>query len=340
VNCKLLNIAIVHNAVSEADGPDARDVLYQAETVRQALNKLGHRTASLSCTLDLAAIARQLKAGQFDLVINLVESLDGQGRLIHLFPYLLDALGLPYSGSPAEALLLTSDKAAAKKALARAELPTPDWLGPYPFRAKAPLTGPKNNSGTWIIKSVWEHASIGLDEASLLQTDSAETLIAAMRQRLPLLGGSCFAEQFIEGREFNLSILAGPHGPHILPPAEIIFQGFDEKTPRIVDYRAKWDENSFSYHNTPRTFSFAPEDEPLLADLRQMAERCWHLFGLGGYARVDFRVDEADRPWILEVNANPCLSPDAGFAAALEQAGVPFTEAMVRIVADAFIHTS
>jgi len=332
-----MHIAIVHNAVSEADGPDARDVLYQVEIVRQAMDKLGHRNTSLPCTLDLAAIARQLKAGQFDLVVNLVESLDGKGRLIHLFPYLLDALGLPYSGSPAGALLLTSNKAAAKKVLARAGLPTPSWMGPYPSREEVPLTVPKNESGIWIIKSTWEHASIGLDAASLLKTNSAETVISAMRQRLPLLGGCCFAEQFIEGREFNLSILAGPQGPQVLPPAEILFKGFDEKTPRIVDYQAKWDESSFAFHNTPRTFSFVPEDEPLLAELSRLAERCWCLFRLGGYARVDFRVDGAGRPWILEVNTNPCLSPDAGFAAAIEQAGVPFTEAMERIIEDALM---
>jgi len=189
-----MNLAIVHNAVDDADAPDAKDVLYQVETVRAALEDLGHRSAALACTLDLDAITNSLQAGKFDMVVNLVESLDGHGRLIHLFPYLLDALGIAYSGSPAEAMRMTSDKLAAKAALATAGLPTPAWIGPYPLRRNNPSPDLEKLSGTWIVKSVWEHASIGLDQDSLLQADNSETLLAAMQRRLPLLGGSCFAE--------------------------------------------------------------------------------------------------------------------------------------------------
>ncbi|MEJ2690397.1 MAG: hypothetical protein P8130_10695 [Deltaproteobacteria bacterium] len=231
-----MNIAIVHNSVSDADAPDARDVLIQVETVLQALMDLGHQCLALPCTLDLGDIEKRLKADKFDMVFNLVESLAGHGRLIHLFPSLLDAIGLPYSGSPAEAIWRTSDKASAKKILQQAGLPTPDWLGPYPTRDNDSLGEPATVSGSWIIKSSWEHASIGLDANALLQADSTASLLSTMRQRLPLLGGSCFAERFIDGREFNLSVLTGPHGPQVLPPAEILFQGFDEETPRIVDY--------------------------------------------------------------------------------------------------------
>ena len=82
----------------------------------------------------------------------------------------------------------------------------------------------------------------------------------------------------------------------------------------------------------PRSFQFPPEDSPLLDRMADLAKRCWHLFGLHGYARVDFRVDHDNNPWILEVNANPCLSPDAGFAATAARAGLPFGEVVERIV--------
>ncbi len=55
---------------------------------------------------------------------------------------------------------------------------------------------------------------------------------------------------------------------------------------------------------------------------------------LRAWARVDFRVDQNGQPWILEVNANPCLSPDAGFRAALQQAGIAFDEAIACILED------
>ena len=69
--------------------------------------------------------------------------------------------------------------------------------------------------------------------------------------------------------------------------------------------------------------------------LKTLASHCWGLFDLGGYVRVDFRVDADGQPWILEINANPCIAPDAGYAAALQQAGIPFSQAIQRILDDA-----
>ena len=80
---------------------------------------------------------------------------------------------------------------------------------------------------------------------------------------------------------------------------------------------------------------FCPEDSFLLSQLQDIAKNCWHLFGLRGYARVDFRVDKDGNPWVLEINANPCLSLEAGFAAAIELAGVKYHKAIEYIVNDA-----
>ena len=133
--------------------------------------------------------------------------------------------------------------------------------------------------------------------------------------------GQFFAERYIEGREFNQAVLAG----ELLPMAEIRFVEFPDDKLRIVDFRAKWEEDSFEYTHTLRSFDFAAADQPLLEELRAVARRCWDVFGLSGYARVDFRVDGDNRPWVLEINANPCLSPDSGFYAAAERAGLSFT---------------
>ncbi|HSO20980.1 MAG TPA: D-alanine--D-alanine ligase, partial [Desulfosarcina sp.] len=215
-----------------------------------------------------------------------------------------------------------------------AGVPTPAWIGPWPgndFRVWGDCAG----DDRWIVKSVWEHASIGLDADSIVSAADPATVVDRMRRRASRLGGACFAERYIDGREFNLSLLDGPHGVEVLPPAEIVFDGYTDKMPRIVDYRAKWDDSAYEYHHTPRRFAFDTPETGLLAELKKIAMQCWHCFGLKGYARVDFRVDHAGRPWVLEVNANPCLSPDAGFAAALERAGVGYAEAVGRIVAEA-----
>ena len=134
--------------------------------------------------------------------------------------------------------------------------------------------------------------------------------------------------------------LFSPAGPEVLPPAEIDFSAFPPAKPRIVGHRAKWQADSFEYHHTPRRFDFPPSDHPLLEQLRHLAQQCWTLFGLRGWVRVDFRVDAAGRPWILEINANPCLTPDAGFAAALGQASIPFDDAIQRILDDCVMYSS
>lgn len=332
-----MRLSVVHHAVGPEAPADEQDVLDQAAAVASALQALGHNVGILPCTLNLLEMRRDLTAQGVEAVFNLVESLDGTGRLIHLFPALLDAIGLPYTGSNALSLLTTSHKILAKRRLRAAGIATPSWVGPFPpdgSGGEAPGVAGEEQRDVWIIKSVWEHASVGLDEGSVVR-GNREDVAAMLPRRAALLGGVCFAERFVDGREFNLSLLTGPEGPQVLPPAEILFEDFEPGAPRMVGYQAKWDPGSRAYQNTPRRFANLPEDGPLHQDLRERALRCWDLFSLRGYARVDFRVDEKGRPWVLEVNANPCISPDAGFAAALEQAGIPFGEAVERILGEA-----
>ncbi len=335
-----MRIAVVHNAVADQSSPDERDVLEQADAVCAALNQLGHQPVLLACTLDLAALQQGLAEIRPDGVFNLVESLNATGRLIHVVPSLLDAMGIAYTGSRTQALYFSSNKILAKQRMVEANLPTPDWIGPFPPEmpsrkaSKAPARCTQNGDRRvrWIVKSVWEHASVGLNEAELLLRENAEAVPNLLAEQAPRLGGACFAEAYIDGREFNLALLEGPGGPQVLAPAEIVFEDYPDDKLRIVGYRAKWEKDSYEYQHTPRRFDFPPRDIPLLRNLEKMAIRCWQVFGLGGYARVDFRIDADSAPWILEINANPCLSPDAGFAAALEQSGLSFTEAAGRIV--------
>jgi D-alanine-D-alanine ligase len=329
-----MKIAIAHGEVDAGAGRDEQDVLTQVVFVSEGLAALGHEPVAIPVSLNLAAAAQTLAELQPAMVFNLVETIVGKGSLIHLFPALLDALKIPYTGAGTEAMFLTSNKLLAKRWLAAAGLPTPAW-----FTAQGTLCGkvsPMHQElridGPWLIKSVWEHASIGLDEESVLFGADRKRLIAEMDARRDTLGGACLAEAYIDGREFNLSLLAGKEGPEVLPPAEIRFDSYPPGKVRVVGYRSKWEEGTFEFANTPRTFEFPAQDTPLLSQLKDLARRCWKIFDLQGYARVDFRVDGTGRPWILEVNANPCLSPDAGFSAATFQAGLTFSDVLARII--------
>jgi len=338
-----MRVTVAHNAVGDNCRPDEGDVLIQADAVARTLKQLGHRPVTLACDLNLAAVQDRLIKTQPDVVFNLVEALNGHDRLIHLFPTLLDSMGMPYTGSGSAALYFTSNKTLAKQRMVEAHLPTPPWIGPYPpdmpsvnrhAEAAQSVHGPHSDT-RWLIKSLWQHASSGLNEDELVLVDKAASVQRLLLQRASQLGGACFAEAFIDGREFNLALLAGKDGPLTLPPAEIVFEDYPDDKLRIVGYRAKWEKASYEYHHTPRRFEFSPQDAALLMRLEQTAKNCWRVFGLGGYARVDFRVGADGQHWILEINSNPCLSPDAGFAAAVEQSGLTFAEAVERILFDA-----
>ncbi len=322
--------AVLFERVPAGASFDEQDVLVEAATVGRALRALGYEPVELPLTLDLRRAAAALRRLAPRFVFNLVESLEGQDRLAHLAPALLDFLGLPYTGVRSEAFLLASNKLWSKERLRGAGILTPEWL---------PVQGPglsrPSFAPPYIVKSVWDHASIGLSGASV--AGDGRSLEEELHRRASGRPVSLYVEAFIEGREFNLSLLqGGPDGesglPQVLPPAEIEFHAFPEGKPKIVDYAAKWRSESAEYRQTPRRFDFPESDEALLAVLRRDALACWRLFGLSGYARVDFRVDSSGRAWVLEINVNPCLSPDAGFLAAAGRAGLDATQVVRRIV--------
>ncbi len=316
-----MKAAILHDRIGDQSAVDVRDVLAQVALVDRALVRAGHAVVTLPVGLELSDLARRLREMQPSLVFNLVESLEGSARLIQLVPALLEDLGIPFSGSSAEALFTTSNKPLAKRLLRGAGLPTPEWLD-----ARSDASG-WDRFGHWIVKPVWEDASVGIDDAAVSLARARDAL-EARRRLLPV---ELFAEAYIEGREINLSMLADASGVQVLPPAEIRFVDYSDERPRIVGYAAKWDEQSFEYSHTQRHFDFPASDEPLLARVAELARSCWALFGIRGYARVDFRVDAKGRPWILELNANPCLSEDAGFVAAAAQAGLDAEQVVMRI---------
>lgn len=321
-------VVVLHGEVPPDAPPDEQDVLVEADHVGEALSRLGLASRTLPLGLAMDRAVDVLQALQPSLVFNLVESLRGDGRLCWMAPALLDHLGLPYTGSPTDAIYLSTTKLLTKALLKQHGLATPDW---------APLeqvcAGDLPFEGPYIVKLVWEEASVGLTDASVVP-DRA-TLLATARTHQARLGGPAFVERFIEGREINVAVVEEAGQPRVLPPSEILFEGFPAGKPHMVGYAAKWDTESFEYTHTPRTFTRRHDDGPLMEQVAHMARRTWQAMGLKGYARVDFRIDAHGAPWILEVNTNPCLSPDAGFLAAAAQAGLSSRDVVERIVAAA-----
>jgi len=303
---------LLRQAVPAAAGPDEQDTLLTAAAVAEALRETGWDVEQQAVGLDLAATAARLADDPPALVFNLVESLPGvplPGPAGLAATAMLEGLGLPFTGSRLAALALSTDKPAAKRVLRAAGVPV------------AP--GPEDGwPGPFIIKHACEHASFGLGRHSVVGTLPEE------------MAAGWFAEAFLPGREFNLSLLTDGNGLCVLPPAELVYaRAWPEGMPRILDYAGKWQPEDPRFGATIRSFSTIAPDLALLLT-RQALQACEAL-GLASYGRVDFRLDAAGVPHVLEVNANPALAPDAGFAAAAAEAGIGYRELIGRIAAAA-----
>jgi D-alanine-D-alanine ligase len=317
---------ILINKISPVPTEDEMDVLSQASEVEKALSELDYETVREFVDLNLEKTKQNLIAHSPDLVFNLVETIDQRGDLIYLAPALLESIHIPYTGCPLDGMFLTSNKILTKNLLVHSGVRTPEW-----FDTSRQMN--LNPSKTYIAKPLWEDASVGITDNNVFQGGN----IAILSELKDRWGKGFFVEEFIAGREFNVSVLGGVEGPQVMPLAEILFRDFPEDKPKIVGYAAKWDQDTFEYKNTLRSFDISNTSVQLQKELQDMAIQCWEIFNLRGYARVDFRVDQYNRPYVLEINANPCISPDAGFYAACSTAGLSFTEVVKRIIYDALL---
>jgi D-alanine-D-alanine ligase len=323
-------VLVLHQEIADGTRLDELDTLVQLEQVSSALKELGWNVATLATGLDLAATLDSVRSINPACVFNLVESLGGEGRLIHFIPALLQAYGIPFTGCSGDAVYLSSHKLLAKAVMGQRGIATPaSFSTASPSTADCSLSQAATDAqGQWIVKSVWEHASFGMDDGCVVDSiAAAQKRIADSTRRY---GGEWFAEQFVAGREFNISVLEQDGSPQILPMAEMTFVDYPADKPKIVGYAAKWDPDAPEFHATCREFPVLSEE--LFKALQQAVLHCWEGFGLGGYARVDFRVDEAGKPWVLEVNSNPCIAADAGFIAAAQRAGLSQGQVVEHIV--------
>lgn len=314
-------VIILHNAVSGNSNPDEADVLHQVDLVSKALKALGYLPEAFPLQEDLFHDLDTVKKSNPLFVFNLVESVFLKGELLYMGPALLNAMKIPYTGVPVEGLFLTTNKVLTKKILAFNNVPTPGYFNTNEVQKLKPGT-------RYLLKPVSEDGSVGLDEDAVFT--AGNTTITERISRLP--SSHYFIEEYIEGREFNISILGGKGRKDILPPAEMIFKDYPEGKPRILGYKSKWDESSPEYKNTSRAFGTVSPESSLYVELVRLTKACWDCFDLKGFARVDFRVDQNDHPFVIEINGNPCISPDSGFIAAANQAGFSDTDVIARII--------
>lgn len=315
---------VAHSAVDPAADPSTADVLDQAHLFERGLASLGWPQATIAVREGRVWEHAEALAGA--VVCNLLEAPPGEPQRNAAATAALELLGVPFTGSPAAAVWLTTDKLATRAVLAAEGLPVAAGgrLDPGDDSALERVPPP------WILKPGWEDASVGLDGSPVAtEAEHAHARARTLAKRFP--GQPVLVEHFLPGREFNVSLLEGAHGVETLPVAEIAFVDFPPGVPALVGYEAKWASGSFEETHTVRRFP-GEEEAVLLARVRSLAMAAWRACGLAGYGRVDLRLNERGLPVILEVNANPCLSPDAGFMAAAGEAGLAEADVVGRII--------
>ncbi|HOY66182.1 MAG TPA: ATP-grasp domain-containing protein [Candidatus Ozemobacteraceae bacterium] len=306
----------------EGEAASDRGVEHAATAVRSALERRGHEVAPLLVGADPGPLLRAVREFHPDAVFNLCETIGGNSRLEAAVPFLLRWLKVPCTGNPPEALVLLLDKICTKRLLRDVGMPTPTFAALYDERG---IEGWSD----WpaILKPSTEDASLGIDYGSVVYD------AAAAKERFELLydrfGLPVLIERFIDGRELNVAILDTEDGLKF-GINEIDYSQLPPGRPKILTYDAKWSESSEEFMKTPvkAPAELTPE---LDAEVRRLAASAFKALDLRGYARLDLRVDAEGRPWILELNPNPDISPDTGFVKSLPQMGLAYDEAVEQI---------
>lgn len=326
----LHRITVLYNTDYDAEScaTDVISVEVGARAVVAALTEGGFEVELAGLHgLEVFAVLDRVRAADPDLVFNLCESMAGDPRNEPTFVGLLDLFGIPYTGTDLLGLAMCLHKRRTKDILIARGIPTP----PYRFSGDlGALADPALDAldYPWFVKLAHEDASVGITEENLVATP------AALRKRATELmvehDQPVLAERYVDGRELNVTLIGNAAELQVLPLHEIDFTAMPADRPRIVSYAAKWDEGHVDYAGT-KPVPLRGASPALIAEVERVARGAWEALGLRDYGRIDLRVDAAGMPWVIDVNPNPDISPDAGVTRAARIAGLSYPQLIARL---------
>jgi D-alanine-D-alanine ligase len=318
-------IWIVFNAWSKnPTEPDDTDWISEAAVedelspVAEAVETFGYRPLVYPLFSVPDAVIRLCGPEKPELIFNLAEGFQGKARLEMSVAALYELCGIPYTGNSAHTLALAQDKILSKRLFQSEGIPTPPWK-----IYEGTLPDLSGFDFPLIAKPSREDASLGIG-ADGVYTDRAGLEAGLLRlyrkYKQPIL-----IETYIDGREFNASILETRGKVEVLPLSEILFDGVEPGKPKITSYEAKWHTDSPLYHGTPAKCP-ALIDPKLRMKMEDLGVRTFELLGGKDYGRVDFRVDSEGNPYVLEYNPNPDISLEGGFVRSLRASGRTYND--------------
>lgn len=333
---KTPKIKVIFNDDCSESGADSSSVMLDsaaqalaASALVAALSEEGFDVdvyALKSTAMDsIDALVRELRGVGGSLVFNLCEAAFGKSSFEMHIAALFELYGIRYTGNGPLTLALALNKGLTKDILSRRDIMTPEYSvmdGP-PSRLKRGLKFPL------IVKPLREDASLGIDSGAVVHNmkglkSRVDFIISTFHQ--PVI-----VEEYIDGREFNIAVIGNGAQVRALPPSEIDFIDFPQDKPRICCYEAKWVVQSPLYKKT-KPICPANVPDALRDELQSVARKAYEAMGCRDYARVDIRLGEDGNIKVLEVNPNPDISRDAGFARAGAAIGLSYPKLIAAIV--------
>lgn len=327
----MARIVVLYNTDYDAEqatltGPDVTSVRESAKAITRALAEAGH-SVELSGVhgVEVYAVLAKIREQKFDLLFNLCESMDNNSLNEPTFAGLLDLFGIRYTGADLLALASCLHKQRTKDILIAHGVPTP----PYRYLVdEAALEGIDGLDYPWFVKLAHEDASLGITERNVVH--SADELRTRARELMTEFKQAVIAERYVEGREINVTVIGNGATARTLPLHEIDFAAMPADRPRIVSYAAKWEEGHVDYAGT-KPVPLRGGSPALIAAIEKVALDAYRAVELRDYGRVDLRVDAAGQPWVIDVNPNPDISPDAGVTRAAAAAGMSYPQLVSEI---------
>jgi D-alanine-D-alanine ligase len=297
-------------------------VLDEVKAVSQALDELKYSYILVPLRPPLESVKEVIWALDADVIFNLFEGFDGCPETEGKVAVMLAERKIPFTGCPASALALALDKARAKEIFEKSGIPTARYQvfnldNIAAFNLNFPC----------IVKPLSEDASHGISEESVVSNFAA--LEKQVRKVCALYGGRALVEEYLDGREFNTTVMG--NGKLTIPAISEIVYTLPPDKPRVLTFSAKWEENSLYFDNTK---AVCPAD--ITSDeqntIGQIAKNAFRLVGCRGYGRVDFRQDKAGNFKVLEVNPNPDITPGSGAALQASTSGMTYSQFIEKII--------
>lgn len=293
--------------------------------VISTLREMGHDVEVIGVSDDLNPIRKAILNRKPDVAFNLLEEFHGVVTYDHAIVSYLELMRQSYTGCNPRGLILSKDKALSKKILSFHRLPSPRFAV-FPVGRK--VKRPKRLTFPIFVKSVSEDASLGISQASIVYDD------AALADRVQFIHehtqADALAEEYIEGREFYVGII-GNERLQSFPIWELLFTKNTSGTANIATRKVKWDREYQEKFGIETTMAQGLTETQQLS-IAKMCKRVYRALDLSGYARMDLRMTDDGRLYILEANPNPNLAYGEDFAESADKAGVTYEDLLQKIL--------